>query len=756
MGLGFLKNPARVFTAAATLGASELLPGGGQDQDANAEDATNAYGQQINDYRALGAKQGQRLIDQKAGAKGNYAGAQATLDYGWQAPTQQQDWYYNAKNQYGGTTNAQAYYNNAPPQNSYASGYYNSYQPNTYLQNYNKSRSVNPYTKVSSRLDELNGEGPGYAAGGLSDARAFASGPTGTGQRMKDRQYLGQDALDARYSERQRPVTDALDTRLADLKRLGPDMLDLRAKDRAAYNQTKTRSSGILDETQDPNAYSQRSDAYAGNLAGQTFDKNVGRLADVANSRQDDTAQFLDNYDPNRTQGLADTYSKLAAEGPTYEEQFYTSQLAGDNPAYNQLAKDLERQTATSSAARGGFVAGKTLDMQRRAGANLAADEFARRGDLAASAGNARRARLGQQLSGAQALDQQLLGQNQLKGQTAVARGGYLADLAKSRDTSNIEKSRQLSELAQFGDTQGLNLEKLRADVAHNEDMTQEQRQQALDTIDKQLSDRDLERQRQQNTVAQGLSTRDLADRGALDTLATGLSNRDAERQRQLDALATSGDTTETARYKSYLDQLNAADTYHTNEGQRGDKLAADYQADQTQQQKYLDDLAKYGSDEAANAADLRQRSAASASTEYQNWVNSRQQGARDADTSNIAQGTMLGGFAKNASEEQAGAQRDRFDAQLRMGNAQAAIDIAYDMAANGQMDETELAAIDAKLQQAGVPAQARKALADNFNRALQTGIEGYRAISGGGGGGGGGGSAPSAPTGRDYTGPVF
>jgi hypothetical protein len=743
MGLGFLRHPfdnaGRIGLDVSTLGASEYLPGGYQDQDKNTEDATGALGGVYDAYNNLHKEQGDRLTNQKAGAKGNYDPARQFLNYGYRPPTQSQDWYAEAKNRYGGTTNSQALYNQNLPSATSSQSYYNSYNPNTYLQNYSKSRSVNPYTKVSKRLDDLNKEGPGYVAGNLGDARAFAGAPTQTSGRMGERRALGDDALDERYRTRQRPVTDALDTRMEDLKRLGPDALDQRNAERSYYNQSKTRSSGVLDETQDPSRFTERTDALGETLYGTRFDKNQSDQSQRFGGRSDDTAQFLDSYDPNKTRALDSTYQTIAGQGPSYSEDFYTSQLAGDNPAYDQLQKDLERKTATSSAARGGFVAGKSLDMQRRAGAQLAADEFSRRGDLANQADQAKIARLGLRQSSASALDQQLLGQNQLKYQGAAGRDALMTDLAKSRDATGVQKAQLIADLAKFGDTQGMTLEQLRADVAKNEDMTQEQRQQAMDTIAKGISDRDAERQRQQNTVAQGLSTRDTADRSAMDTLAKGLSDRDADRQSRLDELAKSGDTTATSRYKDYLDSLDKADAYHTNEGQRGDSLANNEDVNQNTQQRDIDTLAGKSSDEIAAGAALKEKAAGDASDEYNKGVTNRQQGARDSDTSNINQGTLLGGAAKDASQEQANTNADYFKNLMGLGDADTSIDKAYDLAANGQMDDSTMAAIDARLQQAGVPAAAREALRKDLLQYGQTAIEGYRAFSGGGGGGGGG-----------------
>ena len=90
------------------------------------------------------------------------------------------------------------------------------------------------------------------------------------------------------------------------------------------------------------------------------------------NSGNSDTGRFLAGFDPNSTQALGENYQRLKSMGPTYEEDFYTSQLAGDNPAYNQLKADFIKDQQRASAARGAFVNGNSMDLEQRGLSRLA------------------------------------------------------------------------------------------------------------------------------------------------------------------------------------------------------------------------------------------------------------------------------------------------------------------------------------------------------------------------------------------------
>lgn len=737
-------DPGRAVLGLGTLGATEFLPGGYQDQDKNARDAKNGL---ANQYRQLGEfKQGvqDRTAQQKAGAKSNYDRSSAMLDYGWQKPTQVQDWYYGAQRKYQSTNPYAVQDYQRGGTNTVAGDYYRNYTPVTTAATYQSQRQANSGgpNRIDQRYKDLSGEGPGYVAGDLGAAKDFIGAPTRAGLREGEIRSRGQDALDAQYSANMHLGPDALDQRMDERRRLGPDMLDLRYKGRDAYNQTATASSGILGETGDPSKFTRRSDALAGSLGGQTYDKYTGQVFDNAAGRNNDVARFEDSYDPNDPGATGDNYGRLRSEGPTYEEDFYNSQVTGNNPAYNQLREDAMRDSARGAAARGGFVSGRALDLEGRTSARLAADEFARRGDLAAAAGNSRRALQGLQSGAASAYDSNQLGRNQLGLTAATTNDKYISDLGMKRDELNVTKYGDMKDLAKFADTQGMTLEQLRGEVAHNQDMTMEDRQKAMDNIAKALSDRDAARQTGLDTVASGLSNRDAAREREQNTLAGKMSQRDVDYSGQLNDLYKSEDATATSRRQLYGDELKGADTYHTNQGAQLNDLATGYETDKNSKQKQLDELSKYSSDEALANQTERGRAAGKASDEAQNVLDYRQRGAANADVSDLNRDKYMGDLAKMSSDEVSSGQKDLFGAQMQLGDAQTSIDRAYDMAANGTIDEASLAQIDSQLAASGVDAQRRAAIRDDLLNKANLAVSAARTVGG----------APPAPRGGNFS----
>jgi len=413
-------------------------------------------------------------------------------------PTQQQDYYAGATQRLAGKPTA-------------SQAYYEAYYPSTYMQDYFQQRQANGY------------------------------GPNVLQQRYDQRQAAGPDSqLDALLPQLQSWANSGSLTsgRLGERRNLGA-----------------TETSGLLPELADLDP-SQRSDAFARQLQGgesasgqMLADLRAGNsptsdLYEYLLSGDSSLGGFLQGFDPTKTAALSDAYAKIAGAGPNYEEDFYTSSLTGDNPAYNQLKGDFVRDTQKSYAARGGFNSGEAMDFESRGLSRLAGEEYGRRGALAATAGGAKRESLGQQLTAAQALDQLLQGNNQLFANTALSQGNLLSGLATSREGNMTglagSTDALLAGLSQFGDQQGTTLADLRLRGAGQEDDLLAGRQGALDDLAISGDATDYNRK---NLLAGTTGTRDanqIAREGQIDALATGTNASNFARETALDDLAGS------------------------------------------------------------------------------------------------------------------------------------------------------------------------------------------------------------------------
>lgn len=509
-----------------------------------------------------------------------------------------------------------------------AQSYYDNYRAPTGAQNYYQQRQATGYgpNQVADRYSSRAGSSaPSYLSGNLGTLGSFAQGGTTSGGLMG--QFQG------RYAQ--------------------PDQLDSRTGERRAFAQQPTTTSGALRriDSLDPAQQSARQSTSLGNF-------NEGRMTNAFGSHlagpNAESSRAMAGFDPTKTAGLGDTYSKLAAEGPTYEEEFYTSQLAGKNPAYEQLKADAMKDARNSAAARGGFVSGKAVENEGRLISRLAADEFANRGQLAAMAGSARRDRLGQQLEGASALDSQLLGQRGLGADVALRREGMLGDLSMTSDRLGLDKQGMLTDLSKFRDSQSLDKERLYSDTAGVQD--------------------DLLRR----------------DQDAIDNLVRAGVDRDVARDQILGNLAQSDDTNRTSRMSDWASALGTADKTALEHNRDIDSLSRDAASATFDRERQLDEVANRGFLENERGQDR--------------YLDA----AKSADSSNDAANRTLIDAGSAASRESFDAFKTQFDAAMSMGDKQSAIDLAYDQLIGGNVTEAQIAAIEAEMAAAGIPLAQR------------------------------------------------
>jgi hypothetical protein len=534
-------------------------------------------------------------------------------------PTQQRDYAAGAQQRMSGPTNAQAYYN--------------AYAPSTYMQDYTQGRQQNGYgpNVVADRYAQRQGTAgeQSNAQGLLGSMNQWAtSGMSNSTTRMNDRRGLGSTS------------TSGI---LGELGAMSPSARNDRLGQQVNAMPVGTQSGA----------------AQARILAGAT---SGGQQLSQMQGGGSDSGRFLGSFDPTKTMGLGSTYGKLAAEAPTYEEDFYTSAMAGDNPAHLRALDRQMRADRNSAAARGGFVSGKAIDNEQRGQVALEDAEYARLGDLAGQAGNARRARLGQELQGATALDNNYLGRQQLQATTGLGREGIMSDLARSgddqyatlagnRDKLELERTGILSDLSRAGDENALSLGRLRSETAGQEDTLQAGRQTALDTLARDADTTDVNRRQLLSTTANNADQTKTARDRDLDLLAGVTDNANMRREENLDTLA----------------------------GKAGDEI-----------------------------------------------YNGQQLGgtlASNADTSNMSQEDRLRQAAAGASTEQRQSAKDKFDAAMQLGDAQSKVQAAMDAAAIGAITQSDIAALEAALAAAGVSAADRKAATDRIWNTVGAGI---------------------------------
>lgn len=286
-------------------------------------------------------------------------------------------------------------------------------------------------------------------------------------------------------------------------------------------------------------------------------DTNSGRLLDKTDN-------------PYETVALGDTYdwTKGQTEAPSYSEDFYTSSLTGTNPAYELLKKDFVKDTQRSTAARGGFVSGKAMDVEGRGLARLAGEEYQRRGALAAQADQSKLGRLGARQTSASAYDSGVLGtKNYLSGLT-LGIDKMAADLSMSRD-------------------------QLVATLANQGDISQQQARQLMVEGAKAIDVGETTRRGQDDSLA----------RGQADIAVTEGANLDSLIGKKADADFRAGDA---------IDRLGVTTDQTIQAGQRlGFEAATGASKEQSGNDDYLRGLAK----DADTGQDAQDRTGLAAST---------------------------------------------------------------------------------------------------------------------------------------------
>lgn len=524
-----------------------------------------------------------------------------------------------------------------------------------------RSKFANQPTGASTLWYGAQGKiGPNQVRNAYTNRLAYGYGADPVTDRYNVRRYAPPSQLESKTGEFESfSRMDPYKNRISDLtnRYAGNNVLDLRLGERGSYV-PGTETKGFL-STFDPTAYSGRSDRL---LGGQS---QTRQLLDDIRGGGGQTGKFLQTFNPNSTKGLGETYKALKDEGPTYEEEFYTSQLNGDNPAYAFLRDQTERDARRGAAARGGFVSGLAMQAERDADTRLAAQEFARRGDLASMAGEARRARLGQRLQGAQALDSQILEGKRLKGQLGLSMDQLAGDLAGNED-------RYLADLAKFGDTQGLEATKFKGGLVQSLDELGIRNQEDLDKISEAAARLGLDEDKVLNDLLNS-STSDARD-----------------------------------RMKLFGDVLtNAGNIQNTREGQ-------------------IDDLAGKSSDSIFNRGKAIDDLAGKASSEEQAWLDYVRGLGKDFDASNIERDRFLLDTAKGASDEQSGYLRDLTTLGTNLGKAEADTQQTYDTAGLDAKSKAYIQALDAQLQKAGIDAATRKAMLNDIVTAIKEGGKAY------------------------------
>lgn len=493
-----------------------------------------------------------------------------------------------------------------------------------YVRNYAATRGTAPTYSQDRVRQRAAAPSPFYARDQKTQFDQWGSGPTETQKRYQARNNT------------------PYDTRVAQL---------------AAQRQRESTQATPIDElVRDwrPEMGAQRTDAYA-----QKFSRGQTDSADVMKRMKEGSsplAEFLRGYRPGDTQALGETYKRLSAEDTSPEEEFYQQQLTGQNPAYNMLKEDTLRDVRRGANARGAFVSGKSLELEDRSGARLAAEEFARRGDLASKAGSARRARLGQQLEGANALDQLVQEQYATKGGLAGQQQSDLADLAMGREQLG-------SDLAKSGDASTLQMRGLQLEGANSQENARRLRTEHADQLTQQEYENLAGFNQNLDNLAKGADSSSDSRMAGYQSYLQGLDREERERQEQLDREAES-----------------AGKEWRDNDA--SNLTSARYSsAEQSDWDKYLADLSK---------------------------------NADSVDQSIDQLGLQA---AQGASGEQSGYNEGLVDREGRMASAKASLKQAYDMAAVGALTQSEIAALDTELAAAGIDAKTRQSLINDLTK---------------------------------------
>lgn len=657
-------------------------------------------------------------------------------------PTQSRDQYAQTQARNAGPTNTQAYFD--------------AYKPSTYVQDYAQGRQAQG--THTGQLDQDYGSLANWATSGQSNSASRLGqlgslGPTATSGMMNTlagmnasgrtdslgSQFQG-TAVGGNAANAQNRITSGQTSAgqmAGQMKAGGGDTGQLLSEMRGGTSATGQLQSSIGAGTSATGRLQSSLQAGQGDTGGllaqmgagtsatgqlqsslAAGNSPTGTLQAQIGSNQGDTGKFLQNFDVNKTAGLGDTYAKLAAEKPGYMEDFYTSQQTGTNPAYEALKKDFIRDSQNTAAARGGFVSGKAIDIENRGLSRLAADEFANRGNLANMAEQARRTRLGQELTGAQSMDQALLGRQQLQAQTGLGRENTLAGLAQSREgnmtTLAGQRENNMAGLAQGREStiaglagqRDANMTTLAGQRESNMSGLASSRENTLAGL-AQGQDQGY------NALAQSRDSSELAKMGLLGDLAKAGDSSQLTLSGQRVSAANNEDQTRTATQGLMNDAAASADTNEYNRRNLQMSTANNMDQNANTRQGQLDTLANQAGTEKYNGLQLGGNLAANADTSANN---------RD---------TMLNNAAQNASSEQRNAAKDKFDSAMRLGDSKSAISSAMDMAAIGALTESQIAALNARLAALGVSAAERKQTTENLAAIAGKGIDALKGYLG-------------------------
>lgn len=351
-------------------------------------------------------------------------------------------------------------------------------------------------------------------------------------------------------------------------------------------------------------------------------------------------------FDPRATEAYRQLYEgTLLPEGQKkgYLEQFYEDSANGTNPYFDRQKDQLSKAMERRAAASGGFNAGTSMRQQGEALADLEAQEYHERGQLAGQAQGAHQGRLGDLAGQAKTLEDVVMGNRQFnleaagqQDQFGLGRAGIEAGLAKSGD-ENYLRGQEL-------DQQG------RRDI---------------DTLASQSSQ-------------EGFRGEDLRSSAARDS-----DSAEATRRRD---------------YVNYLDTLEREGNTRKND-EFNHSLSVDEQ----------DRAARQDLGAAANSASSEE--------------------AKHDD--------YLRGLARDASDETATNQRDRFDRLTKIAAERAGIDWNHVQAAGGAISDAEWNAIEIELKRSGIDAQTIAAMRNDIltggATAIKAGAGGAPAVAAGG-----------------------
>ena len=462
----------------------------------------------------------------------------------------------------------------------------------------------------------------------------------------------------------------------------GPTALDERAKARAA----QPAKFSVSDERK---AVGMADYGLEGRAQGGRIEGMKSRFEDLF-------------FDPRQTEAIRDLYEKtLLPEGTTagHLEKFYETFDAGDNPSANLARKKLNETMQRSAAARGGFVSGLAQRQEGEANAELEAQFFDRKAELAMLAQEAKQGRLRDVTDAALGLEGTVQDNRRILGDYArgvdeftMGKEGLLTDIALAADTNRLGKDTLLGNLALGEDELGLTRERDLDEVIAKAAAEGRLTQKDLDDLAKSIDEGTRE------------DTRILAE-------------AEAERGQQKETRERNVDLAAQAAGEGELDR-----------------------------EKALDEAAGRAGTEAIGIAGERTKAAQAASAEEQGFMDYRERLAKDADTlsrgdrdAELARDEYIAELARQASEEERQYYADLASEAIQLGSAQAATQAIYDALEGQAISETTLAAIELELKAAGVDAATRTAMINDLMELYAIGTKnastGVSAASGRGGG---------------------